>query len=317
MSSGQLLQTGLQSKSDQFGTVFKDESGLLILLAHVKSILQPTVQIISTRIVYSLPESKVAQCPDYHLWHQRFCHPSNCVLSHVEDACIDGPKVNPPSKTLVCLGCAQGKMHQKPFHQNPKHATEVIEHVHSDLFELPVMSYHKFKWVMTLLDDYSSFAHVVLLRSKSEAASKMVELLTMLMNQCRKHVKHITSDRGGEFVSEELQKFFHTNGIQWTPSAPHIPQQNRCAERLNWMLHEKAQAICSSACIPDSWWDFAINTATHVYNRTPMSHLHWSSPYELFKGMKPKVDHFRVFGCTAYMYLPDMMHPINCQLRQS
>jgi hypothetical protein len=194
MSSGQLLQTGLRSESDRNGTVFKDESGLPILLAHVKSILQPTVQIISMRIVHSLPESNVAQHPDYHLWHQRFCHPSDHVLSHVEDACINGPKVTPPSKTPVCPGCAQGKMHQKPFGENPKRATEVIEHVHSDLFELPVMSYHKFKWVMTLLDDYSSFAHVVLLRSKSEAAPKMVELLTMLMNQCRKRIKRITSD---------------------------------------------------------------------------------------------------------------------------
>jgi hypothetical protein len=194
MSSGQLLQTVLQSKSDRFGTVFKDELGLPMLLAHVKSILQPTVQIVSMRIVHLLPESKVAQCPDYHLWHQHFCHPSDRVLSHVEDACIDGPKVTPPSNTPVCPGCTQGKMHQKPFGENPKCATEVIEHVHSDLFELPVMSYHKFKWVMTLLDNYSSFAHVVLLRSKSEAAPKMVELLTMLMNQRRKCIKCITSD---------------------------------------------------------------------------------------------------------------------------
>jgi transposase InsO family protein len=69
----------------------------------------------------------------------------------------------------------------------------------------------------------------------------MVELLTMLMNQRRKCIKCITSDWGGEFVSEELQKFFHTNGIQWTPSAPCVPQQNGCAKRLNWMLHKKAQ----------------------------------------------------------------------------
>jgi hypothetical protein len=102
--------------------------------------------------------------------------------------------LQPEPKAKVIIGCAQGKMHQKPFGENLKRATEVIKHVHSDLFELPVMSYHKFKWVMTLLNDYSSFAHVVLLRSKSEAAPKMVELLTMLMNQCRKRVKHITSD---------------------------------------------------------------------------------------------------------------------------
>jgi transposase InsO family protein len=77
----------------------------------------------------------------------------------------------------------------------------------------------------------------------------MVELLTMLMNQCRKRVKHITSDWGGEYVSEELQKFFCMNGIQWTLSALHVPQQNGCTERLNRTLHEKAQAIHSSACV--------------------------------------------------------------------
>ena len=60
-------------------------------------------------------------------------------------------------------------MHQKLFGDNPTRAKEALEHVHSDLFELPNLSYHKFKWVMMLLDNYSSFAYVILLQSKEEA----------------------------------------------------------------------------------------------------------------------------------------------------
>jgi len=200
-------------------------------------------------------------------------------------------------------------MHQKPFGDNPTRAKEVLEHVHSDLFELPDLSYHKFKWVMTLLDNYSSFAYVVLLKSKEEAARKMIEAMTLLMNQSNQRIKRFTSDRGGEFLSEELQKYLRVNGIQWTPSAPRTPQQNGHAERLNRTLHEKSQAMRLHAQISNSYWDFAIRTATHVYNCTPMSRLQWKSPFELFMREKPSVNHFRVFGCAAYVYLPDAIRP--------
>ena len=62
-----------------------------------------------------------------------------------------------------------------------------------------------------------------------------------------------------------------------------------------------------TSCLPESWWEFALKTAVHVYNRTPMSRLNWRTPYELYEGKKPKIDHFRVFGCGAYVFLPDAM----------
>jgi len=59
------------------------------------------------------------------------------------------------------------------------------------------------------------------------------------------------------------------------------------------------------ACLPDSWWEFAFATATHVYNRTPIKRLKWKTPQEIFTGEKPKISYLHVFGCRAYVYLPN------------
>ena len=58
------------------------------------------------------------------------------------------------------------------------------------------------------------------------------------------------------------------------------------------------------ACLPDSWWEFAFATATHVYNHTPIKRLKWKTPQEIFTSEKPKISYLRVFGCGAYVYLP-------------
>ncbi|KAJ3552813.1 hypothetical protein NP233_g12787 [Leucocoprinus birnbaumii] len=311
LSAGQLLQSGLRSEADQFGTTFRDGVGNAVLSAEPQnSHFRSSIQVVHTRIIThgeSRPLSLVAQDTNYDIWHRRLAHPSDKVLSRLYEQTEDGPKISFPARKHVCPACAKGKMSQKPFHQNPERAKRVLELVHSDLFELPKLSYYKYKWVMMLLDDYSSHCHVVLLKQKSEAAPKMIELLTKLMNQTGQSVVYFKTDRGGEYMSRELQKFLSAKGIEHLPSAPRIHQQNGRAEQLNRTLHEKAESMRFQACLPESWWDFAMNTAVHVYNRTPMARHLWTSPYEIFYGPKPNVQYFRVFGCSAYVYLPDEM----------
>jgi hypothetical protein len=59
-------------------------------------------------------------------------------------------------------------------------------------------------------------------------------------------------------------------GIQSRTSVPHMHQQNGHAECFNRTLMDKAQAMRLDACLPPSWWEFVVNTATHLYNRTPV-----------------------------------------------
>ena len=67
---------------------------------------------------------------------------------------------------------------------------------------------------------------------------------------------------------------------------------------------EKAKSMRLQACLPQSWWEFALDHATHVYNRTPIRRLSWLTPYTMLTGDKPSIDHLRVFGSGAYVFIP-------------
>jgi hypothetical protein len=80
---------------------------------------------------------------------------------------------------------------------------------------------------------------------------------------------------------------------------------------------EKAQAICLEACIPQNWWEFAVNYAVHVYNHTPLkcSSNDYKTPFERLHCTKPDVAHLRVFGCGAYVFLPEDVQSNNLSPR--
>ena len=84
-----------------------------------------------------------------------------------------------------------------------------------------------------------------------------------------------------------------------------MPQQNGCAERFNQTIIEKAQAMRFTACLPQSWWEFCVLHAVHLYNRTPSQQLNWLTPYEMLYGSAPDVSHFRVIGSGAYVFMPE------------
>lgn len=69
-------------------------------------------------------------------------------------------------------------------------------------------------------------------------------------------------------------------------------------------MMDKAQALRFTACIPENWWEFAVQHAVMLYNRTPLERLQWSTPFEALNGEKPHVDQFRVFGCGAWVFIP-------------
>ena len=80
----------------------------------------------------------------------------------------------------------------------------------------------------------------------------------------------VCSDRGGEFISHEFQAFLSSKGVTHQTSVPHMPQQNGRAERFNRTILEKAEAMCHHACFPKVFWQDAVETSVHLYNRQPM-----------------------------------------------
>ena len=72
-------------------------------------------------------------------------------------------------------------------------------------------------------------------------------------------------------------------------------------------LIDKAQAMRLKACLPQSWWEFAVIHAMHMYNRTPLQQTGWLTPYTNLHGEVPDISHLQVFGCSAYVHIPKEM----------
>jgi len=79
----------------------------------------------------------------------------------------------------------------------------------------------------------------------------------------------------------------------------------RCAKHMIQTIVEKAQTLHFTACLPASWWEFTTNHAVHLINHTPTKWLDWKTPLEIRTGVIPNFTEYKVFGCAAYVYLPE------------
>ena len=96
----------------------------------------------------------------------------------------------------------------------------------------------------------------------------------MVKNQHNTTIVEWMFDGGGEFTSRELVNELKDLGIKILQSIPHEHQQHGRAERFNQTINDKAQALRLDAYLPQSWWEFAVLHAVHLYNRTPVVTIH-------------------------------------------
>ena len=244
---------------------------------------------------------------DFKVMHHCLTHPSLEVLRKAGKYVKGFPDINIPSEHF-CPSCAQGKMTQKAFPPSKTRANEPFEIIHSDLQTYPVELYRKFKYCIVFLDDYTSYTWTINLRTKDAALPATCHFLAMVKNQYSTTVKSWMSDAGGEYTSMAFTTLLKEKGIQILQSVPHAHQQNGHTERVNQTLREKAESLRLQACLPQSWWEFALDHATHVYNRTPMKRLEWCPPLEWLSSVRLSVDHLRILGCTAYVFIPAKTH---------
>ena len=241
---------------------------------------------------------------DYKVIHRRMAHPSKDVLQKAGKHLKDFPKIEIPAEDHICPGCAQGKMTNRPFPATPRRATKPFELIHSDLKSFPIESYHRFKYVIVFFDDYTSHAWTVNMRTKDAALTATSQFLAMVETKFGSRIEQWMSDAGGEYKSQAFNKMLLDRGIEILQSIPYAHQQNGRAERIIRTLMEKAESMRLLACLPQSWWQFSVEHATHVYNRTPLCRLNWQTPYTLLYRERPSIDHLRVFGCGAYVFIP-------------
>ncbi|KAH9095726.1 hypothetical protein LEN26_017763 [Aphanomyces euteiches] len=95
------------------------------------------------------------------------------------------------------------------------------------------------------------------------------------------------------------------SGILQYFSPAYTPELNGMAERMNRTLIESARCMLEHARLPKGYWAEAVVVAAHIRYRMPTQAIEEKeSPYEVATGRKPKIGHFRVFGCEAFVHVP-------------
>jgi transposase InsO family protein len=238
------------------------------------------------------------------LWHRRMAHLGWEACAKLPELC-EGVNVTPAEFRKAaaddCDICIQSKLVRAPFPSSERSTRAPLERVHCDLLDAGsrLAGVVGFRYGLTVLDEHTGLTIVHVLRAKDEAWGKLTKAVAWLERQCGRKVKALRVDRGGEFVSQESLQWLRQKGIMFEPTAPHSPQQNGMAERLNRVFVERVRAMLADSGLPHKFWFFAFQYANEVRNRSIYAPL-GITPYEAFFDRKPDVSRLRVWGCQVY-----------------
>ena len=98
-----------------------------------------------------------------------------------------------------------------------------------------------------------------------------------------------------------MESFCTRSGVSQEFSALITPQQNGIVERKNRVIQEMARAMLHNKDVAKNLWGKAINITCHTVNRVYFKPGTKKTAYELWKGRKPDVKYFRIFGSTCFI----------------
>ena len=125
-------------------------------------------------------------------------------------------------------------MTKSPFTGKGERANDLLSLIHTDVCEpLNIPDKGGFQYFITFTDDFSRYGYVYLMKHKSESFEKFKEFKNEVQNQLGKNIKTLRSDRGGEYLSLELDDHLKECGILSQLTPPGTPQWNGVSERRN------------------------------------------------------------------------------------
>ncbi|CAI7907335.1 unnamed protein product [Closterium sp. NIES-53] len=184
------------------------------------------------------------------LWHHRLGHPSLPHLRGMHSRLLVSglprslPPI-PPSLVPPYLPCVEGRQRAAPHSSSFPPTTAPLQTLHMDVWgPARVSGQDRQCYFLLVVDDYTRYTTVFLLRSKGEVSTVFIPWIRAVRLQLRERfgqdlpVLRLHCERGGEFSSDLLQDFCRGEGILQSFMLPDSPQQNGIAERRIGLVME-------------------------------------------------------------------------------
>lgn len=228
------------------------------------------------------------------VWHRKLGHLGKDSLKKLEKMCLG---MNLKGKLLSCEICLQAKQQRKPFSSERQRADRPLALVHTDVSGPVHPETHDGKrYVLSFIDDYTHFAKVYLLRSKSEVESCFKNYVNESERFFDKKVHTIRLDNGSEYCTNSLIGWCRDRGLVLDFTTVNSPSLNGTAERYFRSLFEKARALIFDSGLEKEMWGEAILVSTYLLNRSPTTALENCTPFEKWYGKPPNLKYLQVFG---------------------
>ena len=132
-------------------------------------------------------------------------------------------------------------------------------------------------YILVAVDAYTPFLHVMPMRRKAQAESRLAPLFEPVRIQViRKQnngVRRLHTDKGGEFMSRNLESCRAWRGIVHTFSDTAAHQSNGVAERRIGQLKTGIRSCLLRSCLPHHLWVEAAVHVAHAQNLLPTQTL--------------------------------------------
>lgn len=255
----------------------------------IKTIIQENCNIVQT---------------DIKVWHERLGHLNVKELQNMSKSGVI-PVTLSGKGNFSCEACQYGKHARSPFLKSTRGPSQPGEIVYSDVcgpIEQPSVS--GMKYFVLFKDGATSYRHVYFMKHKSEVFNCFIKYNANVKNKYHHDVQILHTDNGCEYVNQEFKSFLEKNGITHERTAPYTPQQNGRAERELRTIMESARTMLYAKAIPLNLWAEAVNCAVYLLNRNTSSQTGNVTPFELWHGVKPSLQHIRIFGSIGYVHVP-------------
>ncbi len=241
-----------------------------------------------------------------HLWHRRLGHISTNYLQHLKHATEGTDDLLISTSVANCNECARAKLKRKPYTKKRDRVTRVGEILHTDIVG-PIQPPTKFsnnRYFLTVIDDFSRYLQIFLLKSHSEVPQMLNEAYRFIRAKFPNpgQFNLLRSDNAPEFLSTKTTAILNKYDVRVDTVEPYCHQHNGLIERIQETIPQRARALLFESGFPETMWGVAVSAACWIYNRTPHAGLNFRTPFELFVGKKPNLGQIRIFGSRVYVY---------------
>nr|GEU90132.1 retrovirus-related Pol polyprotein from transposon TNT 1-94 [Tanacetum cinerariifolium] len=229
------------------------------------------------------------------LWHRCLNHLNFSTINDLarKDLVRGLPRLK-FEKDHLCSACQLGKSKKHTHKPKTKNTNlEVLHTLHMDLCgPMRVQTINGKKYILVIVDDYSRFNWVKILRSKDETPEVVIKFVQQILVGLNKTVRYTWTDNGTEFVNQTLTDYYERIGIFHQKTVPRTPQQNGVVERQNRTLFEAARTMLIFSKAPMFLWAEPVTTACYTQNRS----LIHTPDIGIFVGYAPSRKGYRIYN---------------------